>query len=305
MMESGDSGGSAPAATGSESTGSDSAVNDSNAPEGEPKVETPTQEMKRKYKLKVDGQEFEEEIDLNDEEGMKRRLQLSRAADKRMSEAKADKKKAFDIIKAFEEDPESMLKRLGPKGREIAEKYLLSQIQDEMMSKEEKELRDLRRENETFKQAQEREKKDRESQAISKKEHEYAESFQQTIITALNKSGLPKTPELVKRMANVMAKNLEHGLELTPDDLVIEVKNDITALLKSVIGDADGEHLVAMFGEDVANKIRRSDIKKLQERQSQVHQPRTQQRDTQSKSQAPQKKMSLDEWRESLKNIKD
>jgi hypothetical protein len=255
---------------------------------------------KKQYKLLIDGKESVEEFDPSDDEAVRKELQLSRAAKKRMSEAVAEKKKAFEIINAFEKDPESMLKRLGPKGREIAEKYLLAQINDDMMSAEEKELRALKQENETYKQKEAREKAEREQAAQAAKENEYAQNFQKTIIDALNKSGLPKTPELVKRMAAVMSKNLEFGLELTPDDLVAEVKGDISALLKSIVGDADGDHLIGLFGDDVANKIRKSDLKKLQEKQGQVfgnQKPAAKQQVERAEQHRP---MTMDEWKASI-----
>lgn len=227
---------------------------------------------KKKFQLKVDGEEIEEELDLNDDEGLKNKLQLARAAKKRMNEAVSTKRQAMEIIKAFEQDPESMLRRLGPKGREIAEKFLLGHIQEELMSPEEKERRDMKKKLETYEQKEAREKEEREAAANAKREADYANSFQQTIMTALQKSGLPKTPELVKRMAAIMSKNLEFGLELTPDDLVNEVKTDLTAIVKSIVGDSDGDSLISLFGNDVANKIRKSDLKRLQEKQSQVFQ---------------------------------
>lgn len=49
--------------------------------------------MKKKFQLKVDGEDIEEEVDFSDEEGMKSRLQLARAAKKRMAEAREEKKK--------------------------------------------------------------------------------------------------------------------------------------------------------------------------------------------------------------------
>ena len=104
----------------------------------EKKAEIP-QALKKKLKLKVDGEEIEDEIDFNDEEGLKRKLQLSYAAKKRMEEAKAAKAKAFEIIKAFEEDPANVFKKLGPKGREAAERFLLEQLQEEAMDPKDKE----------------------------------------------------------------------------------------------------------------------------------------------------------------------
>lgn len=270
--------------------------------------ETPAQVQanKKKYMLKVDGEDIEEEIDLNDDVGMTKRLQMARAAEKRMKSAATEKQKAFEIIKAFESDPESMLKRLGPKGREIAEKFLLAQIQDDMLTPEEKEFRQLKQENETYKQKEAREKEERAQAEQQKKEYEYAQTFQATIISALEKSGLPKTAVNVKRMASVMSKNLEYGLELTPDDLATEVFNERSEELKAIIKDADGDQLIKMFGEEMANKIRRSDLKKLQERQGQVFQPGK--RTNSGSAPGPKSKgyTTMDEWKEQIeRNIKE
>ncbi len=245
-------------------------VDASDAPEA---VAAPTpQELKRKYKIKVDGEEVDEEVDFNDEAGMVNRLQLARGAKKRMAEAVSARQKAMDIVKQFEADPESMLSRLGPKGKEIAESYLLKQIQDEMLTPEQKEMRDLKRENETFKQKEAREKAEAEMSVAEKKEFEYAQTFQKTIIDALQTSGLSKSPKMVMRMAEIMKRNLSLGLELTPADLVSEVREEMLSEFKSVVGDSDGEQLINMFGKELANKIRRADLKSLQERQSQVFQ---------------------------------
>jgi len=73
-------------------------------------------------------------------------------------------------------------------------------------------------------------------------------------------------------MAAKFSQNLEFGLELTPDDLAQEVKNDLLDIVKSLVGDSDGEHLVNMLGKDAANKIRKFDLKSLQEKQGQVFQ---------------------------------
>ncbi|WP_413581094.1 hypothetical protein [Bdellovibrio sp. HCB288] len=254
--------------------------------------------MKEKFLLKVDGVDVEDEVDWNDKESLKKKLQLAHAAEKRMNEAKGEKKKALDIIKAFEQDPESMLSRLGPKGREIAEKFLLKQIQDQMMSPEEKAQRSDMSELEILR----KEKKEREEKTLSDaqaaKEAEHAKSFQETIIGALEKSGLPKSPDLVRRMAKIMHKNLDMGLELSSDDLVLEVKKEVTSLLRAIVGDSDGDKLLGLFGPDVAKKIRQSDLKKLQEKQSTVFgQPKKAGGQVAPANDRP---MTIDEWKENL-----
>lgn len=258
------------------------------------------QAAKEKFKLTVDGEEFEEEVDLNDKEDLRRRLQLAHAAKKRMAEAKSEKAKAFDIIKAFEEDPTNVLRRLGPKGREAAEKYLLEHIQESMLSPEQKAQRERDLKLQKYEEQEKLTEKQKAEQELQAKSNQYAQQFQATIIQALDKSGLPKSPDAVKRMANIMQKNLKLGLELTPDDLVLEVKNEVHGMLKAFIGDADGDQLVSMFGEDIANKIRKSDIKKLQEKHGQVFQTPSRQAEPSQPRANESRPMSMDEWKEQI-----
>jgi len=260
-------------------------------------VKEPTPSQLRKFKLKVDGEEFEEEIDLNDETAITTKLQLAAAAKKRMTEAVDQKRKAFEIIKAFEDNPESMLQRLGPKGRDIAEKFLLEQIKDEMMSPEEKEILELREFKKKHTEELEKKKQMEEMTAREKQEYQIAQDFQTTIISALEKTGLPKSPELVKRTAYLLKRNLDLGLDLNAEQLAAEVKLETIGYLKSIIGDSDGEALINMFGKDIAKKIRTHDIKGLQEKQSQVfqRQPKATNSQVERKDSRP---MSLDEWKE-------
>lgn len=62
--------------------------------------------MSKKLKLKVDGQEIEQLVDLNDEEGLKRLLQKGLAAEKRMSEAAYKRREAEALIHLMQNDPE-------------------------------------------------------------------------------------------------------------------------------------------------------------------------------------------------------
>lgn len=255
----------------------------------------PTPQLK-KFKFKVDGEESEEEIDLSNEVELTKRFQLAKAAEKRISQAKSEKQKAMEILKAFEDG--TLLKK-HPKNRELAEKFLLEQLENEMLTPEQKEFRELK----AYKEARDREEaesKKAEAEAIAKqRETAIAQQFQKTIIDALDKSGLPKTPDLAKRMAGIMKKNLDLGLNLTADDLVIEVKAEANEMLKALIGSATGEQLIALFGEDVSKKIRAHDVQRLK---SQMGQPA---KKAEATVKAPRgengKPLTIDEWKEQVK----
>lgn len=265
----------------------------------ESKPQQTAQSLKEKFKLSVDGEEIEEEIDFSNKEDLKKRFQLAHAAKKRMAEAVAERKKAFQIVKEFEDNPESMLARLGPKGREIAEKFLLSQIKDEMLTPEEKEYRELKKYKESTEAEKAKLREAEEKKASERREAEIAQSYQAKFIAALEQSGLPKSPDMVKRMAQMESKNLEYGLDLTPQELAAEVKKEIINLVKFVTGDADGDQLINIFGEDISKKIRKSDIKKLQEMQSKVFQSGGQKQNVSTKEES-RPYMTIDQWKEQL-----
>ena len=252
--------------------------------------------QKEKFQYVIDGEQVEEEVDFSDKEALKKRFQLGHAAQKRMAEAKAAKAKAYEIVKAFEDDPANILERLGPKGLEAAEKFLMKKIQEQMKSPEEREYEMTKAELAKYKEQEKLAKEAEEKQKISAQEAKYAQEFQATIISALEKTGLPKTPDLVKRMAYIMSKNLELGLDLSPEELAHEVRKDQQELIKSLSKDASIEQLLEMLGPDIANKIRKYDLEKLKLKRNPVLSPDKPEvfENTEKRSKKP---VSMDEWK--------
>lgn len=254
----------------------------------------PTPQLK-KFKLKVDGEEFEEELDLSNEAELTKRLQMAKAAEKRISQAKSEKQKALEILKAFED---GTLFEKHPKNRELAEKFLLKQLESEMLTPEQKRMKELE-EFYNQKTKEEQEFKTRQEQEAAKaQEAKVAQQFQKTIIDALDKSGLPKTPDLAKRMAYLMKKNLELGISLSSDDLVSEVKAEITGLIQSLVGSAQGDQLVALLGDDAAKKLRAYDVQRLK---AQMGQTKKSEPTVQAPKREDGRPMSLDEWKEHIR----
>lgn len=265
-------------------------------PEAKTEVQAPPS-FKEKFKLKVDGEEVEEEVDWNDKATLTKKLQLARAAEKRMGEASKVKTQALQIMKAYESGDMSILKN-HPKGREIAEAFLLSQLEDEMLTPEQKTQREREAKLKKYEEKDLKDQEDQKTQAQTKREAELAQGFQKTIIDAIEKTGLPKSPDLVKRMAGLMQKNLKLGLELTAEELAAEVKTDTLSILKSVVGSATGAQLIEMFGPDLAKQIRKHDIETLKSKQVNGFTPK---KTDIPQNETPQKGyMTTDEWKADL-----
>jgi len=253
--------------------------------------------MKEKFKLQVDGEEIEEELDWNDKDSIRNKLQLAAAAKKRIGEAKTKEHKAMEILKAFED---GTLLSKHPNARKLAEDLLLAQIQEDMLDPKDKEIRDLKAKNEKHEKSEKQKADELTKSANAKKEYAIAQEFQATIIGALNKSGLPKSPKLVQRAADLMSKNLDLGLTLTIDDLVSELKGETTSTMKSIIKDAEAEQLIEMFGPDIIKKLRMYDVKKLQESQGKVFQRGSKQTGEAPRPTADKQYMTQEEWQQEV-----
>jgi len=258
-----------------------------------------TQSLLKKFKLKVDGEEIEEEIDLADEARLIKELQLARAAKKRMAEAQDEKRKLFELAKQFE-NPEEFLIKMGDKGTEIAEKLLLKKLQAEMMTPEQRQFLEMQEKLSRYESLEKEAKEREETERMSQLESAEIEKQQKIIVDALTKTGLPPSPELIKRAAALQFKNNQLGLELDSNDLAQEVMSEITGIIKSLVKSSEGENLLKLLGDDTAKKIRKYDIDKLKEKQkmggtktlTQTSMPETKKRSYQT----------MDEWRAEVSN---
>lgn len=221
----------------------------------------PAPPSKKKYTYKADGESVEEELD---EAEIAKRLSLSKSAMKRMSEAAKTKQQAEALIREFQENPTALFKKLdSKKARSAAEEFLLEQLEQEMMSPEQKAQQEMLKKLQAYEEQEKRTKEEMEAKQMAQLQASVAQDYDRTITEALATSGLPKVPSTVKRMASLLYKNLELGLDLTPADLVEEVKKSYYAEFKELFGAGDASFILSMFGEDVSNKIRKHDLEKF------------------------------------------
>lgn len=277
----------------------DESLVEESQPDAPKATEEKIQDLKRKFLLKVDGEEFEEEFDLGDEQALIKELQLARAAKKRMAEAQDAKRKAFEIVQGFEKDPASILKRLGPKGYEYAEQVLLEKLQNEMLTPEQRKMAEYEAKLKQYEEMERSQKEEQEKSQQSAIEAKHAEHYQKVIIDALDKSGLPKTPDMAKRAAYLLQKNLELGLDLDASDLVSEMKKDVLSMVRGLVGSAEGDQLLEILGQDTAKKIRRHDIQSIKQKQLNGTKP-VYQGTTSPQSSNKRGYVSFDEWQEEV-----
>lgn len=251
------------------------------------------QEVMRKHKLKVAGQE----VEVDDEE-LKRGYSISKAAAKEMFEAKRIAKQAQEFID-MGKDPTKvidLLKHLGHDARKLAEEYLASQLEDDLKDPKDKELQKYKSEAEQYRQMIEAEKERKakiQSDALKQK---YAKEYEAQFTEALQSSKLPATKESVAKMARYIHRASEINLEMTPQEAAQLVKEDMTREIKTLVAEASPETLIALFGEETANKIRGWDTSRVKDPNKGLENPTH--ANPQKERRNTTKPMSHDEWRE-------
>ena len=226
-----------------------------------------------------------------------------KAADKKFAEAAALRKEAVAFIEALKSDPISVLTnpKLGVNMREVAESYLLAQLEDEMMDPRDKELRDLKKEKTTREQMEAESKRQAEEAEVQALTENYRAEYEKSFQSCLEASGLPKTPHTVKRLAFYMNEGMKRGMDLKPDDVVGLVKDEYIEEQKSLFSGLDGENLLKLLGDDLAKKIRKFDTSRVMKPQkiSLMDQPNVSERATKKVD-----RVTKEEWKAKMDRIK-
>lgn len=251
------------------------------------------------YKVKVDGQELEvSETDLLKD------YQLKQASNKRMQEASQLKKEYNEIMGLFEKNPKEALKKIekskNPKLREAVEDYLLEYIKMEQMDPRERALmeKDAKlREYEEKERAREEEQRQAEQARL---DSETEQRMSNEVVAALEKSNLPATAFTVQKVAFKMLAALENDMDMTVDEAVQSVEEDELGGYKSALSKLEGERLLQILGDEVAEKIRKADLGRLKSTPTSAKQKTAQSASKPQAANGKKQKMTFDELMASL-----
>lgn len=221
----------------------------------------------KKLKLKIDGQEIEEEFDLNDDEYLKKQLQLAKVAHKRMNEKSAIEKEVMRFVEDLRKNPRKALSdpAIGLDLKKLAAEIIEEEIENSKKSPQQLEKEKLESELKTLKEEREKEKEEGRKKEFERlKEQEY-ERYDMLMSKALEKTDLPKSPYVVKKMADYMLLGLQEGKDVSPEDVIPLVREEITEDLKQMFAIMPEDVVEALIGKDVINRIRKKNIAKAKQ----------------------------------------
>lgn len=215
---------------------------------------------KKKYKLKVDDQEIEEELDLSNEKDIINRLQLAKVSQKRMQEAAELKKQVADLAKVLNESPEEVLKALGKDPHDWAVQLLQKKMEDEMMDPKERELQQTKKELEELRNKAKKEEEERITRERARMQAEYEKKYEEDFTKALDSGMLAKTPLTISKLAQFLTLAIDNNYDVTAQDLIPLVKKELEAETRALIAASPDEYVEALLGKERFNSIRKKQI---------------------------------------------
>ncbi len=243
----------------------------------EKKEEAKIAKKLKKLKLKVDGKDFDEDLPFEIEEGseaeayMKKQLQLAKAAQKRMSEASDYKKKLEQVSEYLQQakgNPKKireLMKELDVDEKALAAMIVEEEIERSKKSPEQIEKEKLEAELQKMKEEREKEKKELEAREYERLVQQETERYDLMITQALEKSQLPKSPYVVKRVSEYMLKALDKGLDVTADDVLPLVRQEMEEDIRSMFSSAPEEFIEQLLGKDNLKRLRKRNLEKAKE----------------------------------------
>lgn len=224
----------------------------------------------RKLQIKVDGktEDLDLPFELEDKpeyiEWMKKNIQMSRGAEKRMAEKANLEKEVEQFINELRQNPRKVLsnKNLGVDLKQLAAQILEEEIENSKKSPDQIEKEQLQARLRELEDERKTEKDD-----LSKKERERLEiqefeRYDMLMTQALEKSDLPKTPYIVKKMADYMLLGIDNGENVSPEDVIPLVREEMQNDLKEMFASMPDEVIESIIGKDVFSRVRKKNVAK-------------------------------------------
>lgn len=229
----------------------------------EKEVEAAKQSLKRKYKLKVDGEELDAE--LTDEE-VARELQLAKKARKEIQSASEIKKEAALLLELLKTDPKRVLSdpSIGMDVVKFAQDILSQEIEEQKKDPAVREKEKLERELEEMRKQMKEEKEAREKEEYDRMVKQAEADLEEKVQEALDTSGLPKSPYILKKMADVMVSALSvHGKEISPKQAMNIVKKEMMKDIKELFDASPDDVLEELIGNNNIKRISKTRLAKV------------------------------------------
>lgn len=250
-----------------------------------------------KRKLKIDNEEVDEDEVIKT---YRDRKGHQKVANQKFQEGLKLRKQSEEFITAMN-DPSRLVETLQKMGwkdqqiRTVAEQYLASVLENEMMDPKEKEFRTTKQKLEAFEKKEKLQKEAEEQQHQEALKAKFAKQYETEFIEALKTSGLPPTKDAVGEMAKYIARAAKIKMPMTALEAAKLVQQDLEARDRHRFQNLDPETIVKIVGEDGLKRIRDFDVSRIKDPSANLKTPEDQREASRNKPKA--ERMTPEQWR--------
>lgn len=242
-------------------------IADPNAPKA---VKVAAAKRLKSLKIKVDGQDYEErlpfEIDDTKEnrDWMTKQLQFSKVSQKRMGEKAQLENEVRSFLEQLKSNPKKLLSdpTYGVDVKKLAAQIIEEEIANSAKSPELLAKEKLEAELQALKDERKRDKEEGEKRELEQIQQREYERYDSLMTQALETSDLPKSPYVVKKIADYLKLGITNGMDVTPADVLPMVREEILEDIRQMAQAMPLETIEKLFGGDVLTKIRKKNVAK-------------------------------------------
>lgn len=247
---------------------------DNNAQEPNDAVETPEVEETQEQEETVEGEkeetpEPEYELKLNGKaekwklSKILQKAQISEAGSRAFEEASRLKKEA-EALRAKQRDHREILsdKDLKAKIREEIEREIYEELQAESMTPEQKRNAEYEKELRYWREKDVVEKKRRDQEQFDAEVKKHFEEYSVTVKDAIKKVGLPDNGRVIRRMTELLDKNLDLDDPLPTDAIAEMVRDELIAEQRQLMESLDEDKMLSYMDDKVAKKFKKAILAK-------------------------------------------
>lgn len=215
-------------------------------------------ELIKRLKLKVNGREVEEEIDFSDDDRLRDILQKGYAADEKFQKASEIEKRSKLYAELVAKNPLKALEEAGHNMDELAEAHMQKRIEDMQKSPEQKRLEELEAQIESERERNSVLERERQEAEQSRAQEQYSRELDEEIGEALQSSELPKSPYVVKRIAENLMLAMDEGYEdVTVAQILPIVDRQIKEEIRQMFEAMPEDVIEKTLGNNVSDKLRK------------------------------------------------
>jgi hypothetical protein len=201
---------------------------------------------------------------------MQNKLQMDRLARMKSQESADQQKMINQFLTDLKKNPRKVLSdpSIGVDLKKIAAELIEEEIENSRKSPEQLEKEKLEAELKAIKEEREKEKEEFNTRELERLQQQELERYDMLITKAIETSDLPKSPYIVKKMADYMLMGLQKGVDVTPDDVLPLVREEMQNDLKEMFAVMPEDVIESIVGKDVINRIRKKNLQKAKASQS-------------------------------------